>query len=438
MIASVEPTGLRHHSGFLPNPDTRYPNPPLRSIKHQYFLGYAVMGSIAPYAPVYLEGRGLSDSQIGLLMSLGGMAVLLMPATMSLLADLRLEHRVLLRSLFLGAVTSLGLMLASRGFWLLFLAFGLWSMAISPMMSMTDGLLFSVRGKRDAEGKTTPPYHHVRVFGTIGYIAPSFALYVLMAYYKAPVGVALACGLFVALLAAGNSFLLPHTRGPVGDTKPPTEVPDPHPPVKDGKTLPTLLALRCMLQPDLALFCAAMWLTQAASAAYYTFYPLYLTRVIGVGDQWLGLIASVGVVFEIIYVLSFGWLLKKLGVRWLLTLGVMAVGLRLALLWAVPCLAVAVGTQLLHGLTVLAIFVLPPLYLNHRADARFLNSIQGLYAMIVFGTGRIAGNVFAGQIAEAFGGDTRVVFAWTSGFAGLAMLLFVLFFRDRSDSAITP
>ncbi len=396
------------------------------------------MGSIAPYASVYLEGRGLGDAQIGLLMSLGGFSVLLMPATMSLLADLRLEHRVLLRSIFIGTATALGLMLASRSFWWLLPAFWLWAMAISPMMSMTDGLLFSIRGRRDASGQITPPYHHVRVFGTLGFIAPSFVLYVLMAYYQASVSVALACGIAVSVIAMGNTFLLPRTHGPLGESLPPAEVPDPHPPSREGKSLPTLLALRCLLQPDLALFCAAMWLTQAATAAYYTFYPLYLTRVIGVQDQWLGLISSVGVVFEIGYVLAFGWLLKKWGVRWLLILGIAGVGLRLVLLWAVPTLTVAVGTQLLHGLTVLAMFILPPLYLNHRAEPRFLNSMQGLYAMIVFGTGQIAGNIFSGQIAEVYDGDTRMVFAWTAGFAGAAMLLLILFFRDRSNSAITP
>jgi MFS transporter, PPP family, 3-phenylpropionic acid transporter len=395
------------------------------------------MGSIAPYASVYLEGRGLSDAEIGLVMSLGGLTVLLMPAMMSLLADLKLEHRVLLRSLFIGTATALGLMLLSRSFWWLLPAFWLWSMAISPMMSMNDGLLFSIRGVREASGKTTPPYHHIRVFGTLGFIAPSFVLYVLMAYYQAPVSVALACGIAVSVIAMGNTFLLPRTHGSMGKPTPPAEVPDPHPPASKGKGLPTLLALRCMLQPDLALFCAAMWLTQASTAAYYTFYPLYLTRVIGVQDQWLGLISAVGVVFEIGYVLAFGWLLKKLGVRWLLILGVGAVGLRLMLLWAFPTLTVAVGSQLLHGLTVLAIFILPPLYLNHRAEPRFLNSIQGLYAMIVFGTGRIFGNVFAGQIAEIFDGDILMVFAWTAGFAGAAMLLCVLFFRDRSGSPIT-
>jgi PPP family 3-phenylpropionic acid transporter len=410
----------------------------LRAVKYQYFLGYAVMGSIAPYVSVYLESRGLNDSQIGLVMSLGGLSVLLTPVLMSLLADLRLEHRALLRSLFIGVMTALSLMLTTKGFWWLLPTFWLWTLSISPMMSMTDGLLFSVRGLRDEAGQDTPPYHRVRVFGTMGFIAPSFVLYVAMAHYQAPVSVVLVSGIAAALLAAGNTFLLPHTHGPLGGPKPQAEVPDPHPPAGEGRGMPTVQALRCMLSPDVALFCGAMWLIQVATATYYTFYPLYLTREIGVGDQWLGLISSVGVVFEIGYVLSFGWLLRKLGVRGVMVLGACAVFARMALLACVPTLGVAVGTQLLHGLTVLALFVMPPLYLNHRAEPSFRNSIQGLYAMLVLGTGRITGNVVAGQIAEAWDGDVLRVFALAAGAAAVAVLIFAVFFRDRSDSAVTP
>jgi len=411
----------------------------VRSIKYQYFLGYGVMGCIAPYMSVYLAYRGLDDRQIGLVMSLGGLSVLLTPAMMSLLADLKLEHRVLLRSVFLGAATALGLMLTSAGFWWLLPTFWLWSLSISPVMSMTDGLLFSARGRRDDAGVPTPPYHRIRVFGTMGFIAPSFVLYWLMdASDPAAVRLALGCGIAVALLACANTFFLPHTHGPVAGPRPQAEVPDPRPPAGKDKGLPTVLALRCMLQPDIALFCAAMWLVQIVASAYYTFYPLYLTRVIGLQDQWLGLISSVGVVLEIGYMLAFGWLLKKLGVRWLMTLGVLGVCVRMAMLGFVPTLAVAVGSQLLHGLTVLALFVLPPLYLNHRAEPRFCNSIQGLYAMIVLGTGRITGSILAGQIAGAWDGDILKVFTITAGIAAAALLIFALFFRDRSDTAITP
>ncbi len=417
----------------------------MRSIKTQYFLGYAVIGSIAPYAPVYLEGRGLDDAQIGWVMSLGGLSVLLMPVMMGLLADLKLENRVLLRGIFTGVAVALGLLLASQGFWWLLPAFLLYALSSSPMMSLTDGLLFSVRGLREAEGKPTPPYHRIRVYGTLGFIAPSIVLYVLMAYYKAPVSVSLACGIVVALMAVGNTLLLPRTRGVVGVVTAGPEIPgtpgepgEPDPPEARGKPLPTMQALRCLMQPDVALFCVAMWLAWIATSTYYTFYPLYLTREIGVGDEWLGLISSLGVVPEIGYILAFGWLLKWLGVRWLVTLGLAAVFARVSLLYAVPTLWVALGTQLIHGMTVLALFVVPPLYLNHRAEPAFRNSIQGLFAMLVFGTGRIMGNVVSGQIANYYEGDTITAFGFAAGSAGLSMLMFGLLFRDRSTTQIKP
>ena len=99
---------------------------------------------------------------------------------------------------------------------------------------------------------------------------------------------------------------------------------------------------------------------------------------------------------------------------------------------------VAVGTQLLHGLTVLALFVLPPLYLNHRAEPAFRNSMQGLYAMLVFGSGRIVGNIFAGQVSTMFDGDILKVFGIATGIAAGAFVLHALFFRDRSETAIEP
>ncbi len=388
---------------------------------------------------VYLGWRGLDDSRIGWVMSIGGVSALLIPTIMSLLADLKLENRVLLRCTFLSAAAALGLMLLTGGFWWLIPAFLVWALAMAPMMSLVDGLLFSVRGLREAEGKPTPPYHRVRVFGTLGFIAPSFVLYWLMKGGDASlIQLAPACALVVALIAAANTFLLPHTRGSLGETTTPIEVPDPHPPAKDGDHMPTKLALKCMLQPDMALFCLTMWLAHVATAAYYTFYPLYLTRVIQVKEEWIGLISSVGVTFEIAYVLLFGWLLRKLGARWLLMFGIAAVGLRLALLWLAPTLFVAVGTQLLHGLTVLALFVLPPLYLNHRAEPAFRNSIQGLYAMVVFGSGRIVGNIFAGQVSTMFDGDILVVFGIATGIAAGAFVLHALFFRDRSGKTIEP
>ena len=62
----------------------------VRSIRAEYFLSFAVMGSLLPYLPVFLAARGLSDAQIGQVLALTGLAVLVTPAIVAALAWPRL------------------------------------------------------------------------------------------------------------------------------------------------------------------------------------------------------------------------------------------------------------------------------------------------------------------------------------------------------------
>jgi len=413
----------------------------LRSIKTQFFLTFAVMGSVLPYLPVYLADQGLSDAQVGMVLSLGGLAILLTPVLTSLLADLRVENRTLLAWVFVLTSGALGWLLYSRGFWMLLIVHGLFSLAFVPALSLQDGLAFTQRSRRLDAGLSASPYHRVRVYGTVGYIAPSLVLYVLMAM-GAPIGASLVCGAAAGVLSLLNTTRLPRTRGVLGAVSPGAEVPDPHPagfpPGRDGKGAPPVQALRRMLQPDIALFCVALWLVQLSAGSFYSFYPIYLNREIGVGNQWLGPISAVGVLLEVLHMLAFGWLIKRFGLKWLMTIGVTAVAVRMALLAFVPTLAVAVGTQGFHGLMVLVVHVAPPVYLNHRAEPAYRNSIQGLYAMMVFGTGRIAGSLLAGQIAEGSASGTRAVFSSAAAAAGVLALLFAFAFKDRSQTPMDP
>ncbi len=390
------------------------------------------MGSVLPYLPVYFAEQGLSDVQVGYVLSLGGFAVLLTPVLTGLLADLRVENRTLLAGVFIATSGTLAWLLACHDFWWIMVIHGLFWLAFVPATSLQDGLAFTEQSRRREAGLAAVPYHRVRVYGTVGFIAPSIVLYVLMSEYVGlSIGVSLACGAVVGLLAVGNARLLPRTRGAMGSSSISDEVAVLSPPQKDGRGTPTMQALRRMMQPDIALFCVAMWLVHVSAGAYYSFYPIYLTREIGVGNQWLGPISTVGVLLEVGYILAFAWLLKRFGLKWLMTIGVAAVALRMAMLAWMPTLAVAVGTQAVHGLMVLVVHVAPPVYLNHRAKPAYRNSIQALFLMLVYGTGRITGSLLGGLIAEASETKTLAVFGWAAVAAGVSAVLFAVAFKDR-------
>jgi PPP family 3-phenylpropionic acid transporter len=147
--------------------------------------------------------------------------------------------------------------------------------------------------------------------------------------------------------------------------------------------LPTAQAARALRRPPVLVFCLSMFLTSMGSAAFGAFFPLYLTDVVGVAQHWIAPITNVGVVFEIFFMLGFGWFLSRWGFKRLIVVGMLCMTLRMLTLAMFPSTAVAVGTQLIHGMVVLATTVAPVMYLNQQASDTDRNSIQGLYTMAI-------------------------------------------------------
>ncbi len=377
------------------------------------------MGSVLPYLSVFLEQRGLTMGQIGWVLSLTGVAVVVTPVVTAALADTRVQGRTLLGLMFAGSGLSLAWLagLSGGGYWPLLIAHGLFALAFAPVTSLQDGLYFQRRSELETHGQTVQDYHHVRVFGTFGFIVPSLVLYFVLRHESVDTAAAVWCGAVCCGVGALNAILLPKTRRDRADD----------PIAKPKDKLPTAAAFRALTEPHVLVFCVAMLLIHLAIAAYYGFYPVYLTKTIGLDARWIGLISNLGVVVEIGFMLGFGWFLRHWGVRKLMIIGAGCMALRFALLGFLPGVGVAIGTQVFHGIMVLVVHVAPPIYLNRRADAAYRNSIQGLYAMAVFGTGRIAGNLIAGWIADV---SLTAVFIYSMGLTLGAMALFVFAFAD--------
>jgi PPP family 3-phenylpropionic acid transporter len=393
----------------------------MRALKAQYFCAFGVMGCVVPYLAVFLDARGLGPNQIGLVLATMGGAIMVSPVLMTLLADAHFENRTLVRAGYLLTAAAMAGLWTAERFWGLFACHALMALALWPMMQLQDGLQFHVHQQRKAEGHAHEPYHRVRVWGTLGFIVPSLALWGLLRA-GADIDVILLAGITVCAAGACLSFALPRVGA--------DEVA-----ARGARRLPTLEAARRMREPHLLLFALAMLLVHLSVAGYYAFYPLYLTQAVGLGQEWLGVIANLGVVVEIFFMMGFGRLLHRLGMRGLLVAGALAVAARLGLLFAAPTVAVAVGTQVFHGLTVLLVHVAPPVYLNHHADPAFRNSMQGFFAMTVYGTGRIAGNVLAGLVAEH---SLFAVFGLGAGLTLAAVPLFLVALRRDPTGGPEP
>ncbi len=391
----------------------------MHALRTQYFLTFALMGSLVPYIPVYFKHRGLSETQIGMVFAIASFALVLSPAIATFLADTRFDARRLLCVAFiLAGLLLLGLPLA-QGTLAIVAVWTLHTLAATPLTPLQDGINFALQRRRAESGLRVIPYHRVRVWGTIGFIIPSLLLWALMGWGW-PVSIILGVAMVCAALGAINTFRLPDAKIRLQ--------PDPAALLPDDAQLPTAAALRILLKPPVLVFCIAVFLIHMAGAAYYTFYPLYLTDEVGLNEMWLGPISNLGVVVEIFFMLAFGYLMRHWGLRWIMILGVLAMASRFALLAAMPTVAVAAGTQIFHGMMVLVMHVAPAVYLDRHADDHCRHSIQGLFVMLIYGLGRIAGSLAAGPIAQW---SLTGVQVWASGLCAIAAVLLVLAFKDR-------
>lgn len=379
-------------------------------IRLHYLLLYTVVGAYLPYASLYLEWRGLSEAAIGWVVGVYGLAVLAMPAVMTHLADRRIANRTLIGIGYSVTAVALAGLWASESFWALLGWSLLFSVAYTPTFSLLDGLNFAaMHDETDAGGKP-PAYHRTRLWGSFGFMLPSAALLGLL-WGTADVrpAILLACG--CALAAALTSVRLPVPRRP-SETK--------------QAALPSVEAWRALRRKPVGTFVSAMLGLFLAISIFYGFFSLYL-KELGVDAKWVGVILNIGVAVEIVVIIFSGRLLRAIGLRGVLIVGALSMTARMALLALFPIPAVAIAAQVLHGPTVLAIYILPPLYLNHKASPAFRNSMQGVYGALCFGVARVVGSILGGHVAEY---GLREAFGVAAALSAGATVALIARFRD--------
>lgn len=385
------------------------------ALRLHFFLLYAVVGSYMPYVPVFLAGDlDMPDWQIGWVTGSYGFAVLLAPPLLSALADRKVSGRALMAAGYGLSALVLVAFAEVQGFApavALAMAYGL---AYTPLTPLLDGLVFAALARERAAGGSPPRYSALRVWGSVGFMAPALGLFAVMRWGLAGGRSAILAAALVAAVALASAPLLPKIV-----------------PEARGERVPLAAAWGELRRRPTATLLGALVLLFAALSVFYAFYPRLLGAV-GIDPEWVGLIINIGVLAELPCMIFAGGLLRRFGARALLLVGAASLTARLVLLAALPGPEVAIASQVLHGPAVLALYLLPPMILDHKAAPGFRNSTQGLYAGLCYGAARIVGAGAGGHAAE-FG--LGWAFALASVLAGAATLWLAIAWRDPAAEA---
>ena len=444
------------------------------SIRLHYLLAYAIVGAYMPYLPVFL-GRdlGMPDWQIGWIAGMYGMAVILSPPIVTYLADRRFSGRSLIGLAYALTGCALLALAFASGFVAVLLISVVFSMVYTPMFALLDGLTFSASAAARHDGLPVPPYDRIRVWGSLGFMIPAFVLFFALqagaasgraAIFAAAVAAALGllCVPLLPRIAPGSGKLTATTPAPETNLTAPVPansltalVLDPGAPVPatsltapvpadspsvpgapvpaDSPAPPSPPAWDVLRRSPTRDLLIPLGLLFAAIAVFYGFYARLVLEQ-GIDPAWVGLVMNLGVLSELPFMFAAGPLLRRFSLRSLILFGAACLAVRMLLLATVPDPRVTVASQLLHGPVVVAIYLIPPMYLNLKAPAGARNSVQGLYAMLCFGVARLLGSV-AGGYAAGLG------LAWAFGLgavlAAAALLwLWLRFFDPAADTSL--
>ncbi|MGJ3265692.1 MAG: MFS transporter [Salinarimonas sp.] len=338
-------------------------------------VAFAGVGVQAPFLPVWLEGRGLDATTIGLVVALPVCVRMLASAPLTATTDRGVSPRALLTVAHAALGLAFALLLVAPGAWAIALVVSLAALAQSPIVPATDLVLTdAVRENRGLD------YGRLRVFGSLAFLASSVAMgYVLeVAPLDAVVYALVAAGLLGALVARTTPAL-------AAEREPP----------QPGARRPTL-------PPALLLAIVGAACVQASHAGVYAFGSIHW-RSLGFPGSVVGWLWAIGVVTEVALFVVAGRLVGRGTGLPLIALGAGAAIVRFTGLALEPGPLATFALQSLHGLSFGATHLGAMAVLTALAPPGARGRAQGLFAATQ-AVGMASATVLGGVVYQHAGG----------------------------------
>jgi len=344
------------------------------------FLQFFIWGAWYVTAPNYLSTIGFKAGDFAWTYSVGPIAGMISPLIVGMIADrFFAAQRVLAAMHILGAVLMMAaarlMQLENPSPNIINTVFFGYMLTYYPTLALTNTL--ALRNMSNVQKE----FPGIRVLGTIGWIVAGLALTQVgwdktINMFHLAAGASLVLGLF--------SITLPHTppleRGPVSARQ------------IFGVDAWVLLKDRSYLT-----FMIASTLICIPLAFYYQI----ASRVVEMTDMPIGRTMSFGQMSEIFFMLVMPLFFRRLGVKWMLAVGMFAWVLRYALF------AVGAPDQitwmilsgiLLHGICYDFFFVTGQIYTDQVAPKQIRAQAQGMLVLFTLGLGMTIGAQIAGRI----------------------------------------
>jgi nucleoside transporter len=348
------------------------------------FLQYAIWGAWAPILGQDLNGLSFSGIEIGWIYSALPLACIVGPLIGGQFVDRYVPTQRFLGVAHLLGAGALWIMAARTEFPSMMPVVLVWGVLFAPTLALTNSICFIHLKNSNRD------FPWIRTAGTIGWIVAGA---LLTTWRLNPSTLELPSALLGVFC-----FTLPHT-----------------PPNRNAKNPWAFMeALKLFRNPQMAFF---LFLCMVATSEFQFFYVLSAPFLndIGVTEAMIPLTKTVSQGCEIlILAVALPLLIKPLGVRWCLLIGLVAWPLRYVIFAMKEPLWLIIASLGLHGFGFAFFFIVAFMYIDRVAPKDIRGSAQSLATFATYGIGLFFGSIFCGWVKDYFTADG--VTNWTGVF----------------------
>jgi predicted MFS family arabinose efflux permease len=392
------------------------------------FVLYAVPGAWVPIFSLHLKDLAFSPVQLGWAGATYALAALATPFLAGQMADRWFPAERCLAAFALTGGCLLWLLAVLADPVAVFcVSLAAW-LVLVPATTLTASICFAHLADPARR------YGSVRMWGTVGWVTAGL----LVGWWRGdpawlagpmtwlrPDGPqsewadALRLGGLFAFALAGYARTLPHT-----------------PPVRRRRGrrtswLAPLAALRLLRRRNVAVY-GACALGVCASIPFNSLFTPLLLQQHGVPPGWVPQTLTLAQSMEIVTLASLPWILRRLGVRGTMVLGLTAAVLLMCVLsWGEPVWLVAASLGL-NGVCICCYIVAGQVFVNGQARGDVRTSSQSLLTF-VNGLGQLLGNLLGEWVHERAGGAFALTFAAAAAVSAVALVFFVIAFGEAEE-----
>jgi nucleoside transporter len=390
------------------------------------FLEYVIWGSWLPLLALYLaDVLKFTGREIGWVFATQAIASAAALFLGGQIADRMMSSEKLLAVLHATGGAAMLALSTQQSFWPFFALMLLYQIVYVPTLSLTNAMCFH-------HASDPKDFGRIRLWGTVGWIAASWPFVFILAGKTGPaLHAALPSIFWVSAIAsfALAAFCLALPKTPPAAAAEARSAP--------GQAI-ALLAVPWFLVLFIVTFMDAL-----VHQGYFQWTSPFLERA-GVPAQWIMAAMSIGQLAEIATMAVLGLVLRRLGWRWTMAIGISAHALRFFVFAIGEPLWLMIAVNIVHGLCYAFFFAAVYIFVDEHFPKAARASAQMLFNLLILGLGPFVGSLLWGALGDRFRlADGQVDFgrlfmvpAWL-GVAALLVLL-VGFRPPRHISAAMP